>query len=448
MASVYGLHKNRHRYGHPKWKFWEEFYRQTDCWSEDQLRAYQWNEFSKTLRHAADTSPFYRHRFAEIGINPHDIKVPEDVQKLPLTTKLDLRNHSEDMISESFDQQTLNMDPTSGSTGQPLRLYNDREASVRNYAVRWASCRPGLTRQMKSANFTGLEIVLPRRSQPPFWRANYASRQRLYSVFHMNDETLPHYVDDLNQFQPAWIYGYPSALYILADFMSRASLKFSFPIKAVITSSEVCLPEYREKVEDVFETTLWDEYGQAEFAGLAFQCACGRLHEKIEYSFLEFVPTGEQEDRFEVCELICTSTINRSWPLIRYQVGDTALIDPNAECPLGRPGQVIERMHGRTSQFLATKDGRRISNISVMAKKCRNMKSCQAVQTKPGEMTLRIVRDQEFRSADAEHAVKEFRKKIGGQEQMKIDVEFADKPLLTEAGKFLMIISKVGKAGK
>jgi phenylacetate-CoA ligase len=167
------------------------------------------------------------------------------------------------------------------------------------------------------------------------------------------------------------------------------------------------------------------------------------MHENISYSFVEFVPTGEEEDGLQACELICTSTMNPAWPLIRYRVGDTALMDPNATCSAGKPGRIIERMYGRTSQFLETRDGRRISNISVMAKKCRNMRSCQAIQETPGEMTLLIVKDDRFVEADAKHAITEFRKKIGGEDIMGIHIEYADTPLLTKAGKFLMVVSKV-----
>ena len=77
-----------------------------------------------------------------------------------------------------------------------------------------------------------------------------------------------------------------------------------------------------------------------------------------------------------------------------------------------------------------------------MAKKCRNMKSCQAVQSQAGSMTLRIVKDDGFVDADAELAVREFRKKIGSEDIMDIRIEYADAPLLTKSGKFLMIVSQ------
>lgn len=442
MASVYGYKKIRYRYGHPKYKEWFDTYTAHLSWSEDQLREFQWAAVQETLKHAFETVPFYRERAKEQGMSWQDIREPNDMAKLPYVTKDDIRNRGTELLSDTFEESEYESIPTSGSTGKPLTLYCHREAIIRHHAVRWAQCRPGLKRGMKYANFTGLEIVDPLRSRPPFWRMNYAAKQRLYSIFHMNDEAMPHYVDDLNRFKPDYFYGYPSAIYTLAEFMERKGLTLKQPPKAIVTSSEQCLDTYREKIESVFETKLWDEYGQAELGGLIFQCECGKLHENISYSFIEFVPTGDEEDGLPVHELICTSIVNKAWPLIRYQVGDTALLDPNATCPLGKPGRIVERINGRTAHFLETKDGRRISNISVMAKKCRNMKYCQAVQSKAGEMTLRIVKDAGFSADDESHAVKEFRKKIGGEDRMSIRVEYAEAPLLTKSGKFLMIVSK------
>ena len=71
--------------------------------------------------HAA--SPFYRNKFAEAGIGPDAIRVPQDLAKLPFTTKADLRESQE---REPPFGDFLACDPakvsrvhrTSGSTGR------------------------------------------------------------------------------------------------------------------------------------------------------------------------------------------------------------------------------------------------------------------------------------------------------------------------------------------
>jgi len=445
MTTLYGWEKNRYRYGSPYAEYWFNFYRDTKTWSEEKLREYQLEQMQQTIAYSYDHVPFYRKRFDTCGIKPQDIKTIEDLKQLPYLEKDDIRAAGTSLISNEYDIKDLFAHPSSGSTGMPLMLYNDRKAAFRNYTFRQVHCRPGLNPKKDShANFTGLEIVKPEQKKPPYWRMNYASKQRVYSIFHMSDETMPYYLEDLARFRPVWFYGYPSAIYTLADFILRSGYDYPHPPKAVITSSEQCLPEFRKAIEKALKTRLWNVYGQGELAGLAFECECGKLHEKIEYALMEFIPTEELADGFQVYELICTSFINNAWPLIRYRVGDLAIVDPNARCSMGKPGRVIEQIYGRTAKFLIAGDGSRISNISVMAKKCRNVRAMQAVQDKIGQVKLRVVRQPEYNiESDESLIIREFRKKLGDESRMRIEIEYVDKIELTKAGKFLSIVSNL-----
>jgi phenylacetate-CoA ligase len=445
MTTVYGWQKNHYRFDSPKAEKWAKFYSETATWPEERLRQYQLEQMHRTIAYSYQHVPFYRERFDSCGIKPEDIETLEDLKKLPYLEKEDIRSAGTSLISDEYDVKDIFAHPTSGSTGMPLIIYNDHEAAFKNYAFKWTQCRPGLTLKKDSyVNFTGLEIVKPEQKKPPFWRMNYASKQRVYSIFHMSNKNMPYYLEDLAKFRPVWFYGYPSAIYTLADFILRTGYDYPHPPKAVVTSSEQCLPEFRVAIEKAFKTKLWDEYGQGELAGLAFECECGKLHEKIEYALMEFIPTEERADGMQVYELICTSIINNAWPLIRYRVGDLAIVDPDARCPLGKPGRVIEQIYGRTAKFLIAGDGSRISNISVMAKKCRNIRAMQAVQEKIGQVTLRIIRQPDYDiNADESLAVKEFRKKLGDESRMKIDVEYVEEIELTKAGKFLSIVSNL-----
>ena len=444
MATVYGWQKNNSRYGSKRAKEWFDFYKQTKNWSEEQLREYQEQQTINIIHYAFEHVPYYKKKYSELDLKKTDIVNIADIDKLPFLTKDNIRQAGTDLISDEYEINDLFINLTSGSTGKPLTLYSDHDAVLNSFNFAWAKCRPGLIRNKhKYAHFTGLEIVNPARKKPPFWRMNYASKQRLYSVFHMSDNTIPYYLDDLVKFKPVWLQGYPSAIYTLAEYIIRNNYDYNCPPKAVITSAEQCLPEYREAIEKAFKTRVWDEYGQGEMCGFAFQCECGKLHEQIDYSYIEFIPV-KKEDDLQVCELICTSFINKAWPLIRYRVGDLALIDPDAKCPMGKPGRVIEKIYGRTAHFLLTSDGAKISNISVMAKKCRNVKFLQAIQKVKGKVTLHVVPEQEFKKeTDGKLMIKEFRKKLGDEDRMEIAIEYAEKPVLTNSGKFLMIISEI-----
>ncbi len=444
MASVYGWQKNKYRFGSKEAKKWFNFYKETENWDEKKRRQYQTEQLRKIINYSYEHVPFYKKRFDSCGVKPDDIKNKEDLKKLPYLTKDDIRKAGTDLISDEYEIDDLFIHPTSGSTGTPLTLYSGHDAVIKSFNFAWAKCRPGVRRNVdKLAHFTGLEIVKPEQKKPPFWRMNYASKQRLYSIFHMNDNTIPYYLEDLKKFKPVWLQGYPSAIYTLAEYIIRNNYDFSYSPKAVITSAEQCLPEYRQAIEKAFNTRIWDEYGQGEMCGFAFECECGKLHEKIVYSVMEFIPVRE-ENGMQVYELICTSFINKAWPLIRYRVGDLALIDPNAKCPYNNPGRIIEKIYGRTSHFLLTSNGFKISNISVMAKKCRNVKFLQAIQKEKGKVILNAVPEPEYdKENDEPFMVEQFRKKLGGDERMQISVEYSSEPVLTKRGKFLMIISEI-----
>jgi len=66
------------------------------------------------------------------------------------------------------------------------------------------------------------------------------------------------------------------------------------------------------------------------------------------------------------------------------------------------------------------------------------------VQKKNGQVTLRVVRQPEYNiETDEPFMISQFRRKLGDESRMKIDVEYADKIELTESGKFLSIVSKL-----
>ena len=138
---------------------------------------------------------------------------------------------------------------------------------------------------------------------------------------------------------------------------------------------------------------------------------------------------------------------NLAYPLIRYQVGDLAVL-PAAPVACGKcHSPVVESIYGRTAQTLISKDGRRISNISVIAKRCHHVEAMQCVQIEPGAVTIRVQKGAGFMADDEREIIRQFGLKMG---QMDFDIEYVDRIERTASGKFLSIVSKVppdGQAG-
>ena len=94
---------------------------------KEQLEELQWKRLKRLLRHAYENTVFYRERFEEVGIIPEDIKEKKDLEKIPFTTREDLR-HPELLIAKGFKRNNLKFSTTSGSSGRRTTTYFDKKA--------------------------------------------------------------------------------------------------------------------------------------------------------------------------------------------------------------------------------------------------------------------------------------------------------------------------------
>ncbi|MBT6046845.1 MAG: phenylacetate--CoA ligase family protein, partial [Candidatus Scalindua sp.] len=87
------VHKNRSI----KLKYWRELER-TQYLPEEVLMQKQWERVNEILRFAYNKNSFYKDRFDKVGIKPEDIKTKDDFMKLPVLTKEEIRQNTQEMI--------------------------------------------------------------------------------------------------------------------------------------------------------------------------------------------------------------------------------------------------------------------------------------------------------------------------------------------------------------
>jgi phenylacetate-CoA ligase len=93
--------------------------------SEDELEAFQLAGLQRLVKHAYEQVPFYRERYKREGIHPGDIKTLKDFQALPFLTREDVRNNLEALITEGMPYDKLYPNVTGGSTGEPIKFYQE-----------------------------------------------------------------------------------------------------------------------------------------------------------------------------------------------------------------------------------------------------------------------------------------------------------------------------------
>ena len=320
----------------------------------------------RLIRHAYENVPYYQRVFDERGIRPSDIQCADDLKQLPVLGKDGIRKHFEELLARNHVQFKPALRHTSGSTGEPLHYYIDRELSALIGAVvarHWQWC--GVKPTDRIAVFRGTLIDDFGGSRPNYVRRE--NNQLHFSTFRMNAEMMRDYVQELNRFRPTLIRGYPGSLAILARFLEESSVECCRP-KAVHTSSEVVLPEQRELIERVLGAPLFDWYGHGESTVCAGECeAHGGLHLNLEFGITEFLQTEEYtgDDQDDVFRIVSTSLWNYSMPLLRYETEDLALFR-DSECSCGREMPVIEKIIGRQADIIRSASGISIAPSSFV----------------------------------------------------------------------------------
>ena len=93
-------------------------------WDHDKLRDYQNEKLRRIVKYAFENSRFYHEKLKKASVKPEDVRAVEDLNKLPIVRKSELRTRaSQDVVSSEFDLASLMVQRTSGSTGQPLYIY-------------------------------------------------------------------------------------------------------------------------------------------------------------------------------------------------------------------------------------------------------------------------------------------------------------------------------------
>jgi len=357
--------------------------------SAPEVMALQEENLHQMVNYCATQIPYYQKLFAEHGLRPGDITALQDLKKLPTLNKQTILEQNHNFRAKDAKKPFM-IQHTSGSTGTPLALQVDE----RTYKLAMALLvdheeSHGVPFGAKRATFAGRMLKSAGDMKPPFSRFNRSENQRLFSSYHLNENTFPHYEKELNRFQPEELIGYPSAIYDLAVHYLKSDSKPDFQPKAVITNSETLLLWQREKIESVFGCLVYDYYGTAEYVMFAGQDRTGIYRPNPIIGITEVEIDSDSND---TGRLLATSLTNKQMPLLRYNLGDTATLANSTEAAIGIPG--LNSINGRIDDYIETSDGRLIGRIDHIFKGVDGIQEAQVVQSQPGWATIKLVKNQ------------------------------------------------------
>lgn len=410
------------------------------------LREHQNKRLRKLVKYAYDNVPFYKQKLKEKGLKPSDIATVKDLKKLPIIRKQEI-NNNQSIISQEFNVHDLQVLSTSGSTGQPLKIYISKvEDDYRKAKHLLANIICG---QKPRDRYVAITAPSHFKQVPQLLRTLSFYDRTFISVFDGIDQQ----ISTLERIKPKIIAGYASSLLLLAQELEKRELTHFSP-KFILSGAELLDGLARTTIENAFHAPIFDQYAIMEFDRIAWQCQ-ERLQYHIDsYALItEFVDQdGEEVAKGERGEIICTSLFNYSMPFIRYSVGDIGIPSDDV-CACGLPLPLMKVIEGRKDSLLVLPDGRLLSPRTFtvamnMSKLIGHIAHFRVIQKKRDNFTLHIKRKDELieKVTMKNDLVKHLEKMLNVEEgELTFDVKFHDTIPLDKNGKFNAVVSELEK---
>lgn len=417
--------------------------KESQFWSLQSLRAYQDERLRELITHVYANVPYYGRLMRERGLTPGDIRSAADLPKLPVLTKDLIRANFEDMFSRVHDRRRAVLQHTSGTTGSGLIFYVSKAAYAMQWAVWWRHrSRFGIELGQPHVNFSGQSVVPLRQSRPPFWRENRPLRQTYLSLYHMTPANMPAYVEMLESRQFEYYQGYPSGIYLLADYLRSVNHTLARPPRMIVTGAESLLPFQVQAFERWIGAPATDQYGLGEGCANLSRCEQGHFHDDMEFALIEPQELERRADG-RVCRILGTALHNFVMPFIRYDTGDTATF-ADEPCACGRSTPWARYVDGRVEAYVVTPEGRRIGRMDHCFKDMVNIRESQIVQDDASAIEVLVVKAPAYTDADEHLLQHELRTRLGAA--IAIRIRYVAQIPRGSSGKFRAVVSRVAAA--
>ncbi len=407
--------------------------------SYEQLRSLQEERLNKLLIHASEKSPFYKNLFQNQNIKFDQPFSIDQLESIPFLTRDDLQNHFEEIKCANM---TTYKDASGGSTGNPVNFYHDDNYALWSEALNllflsWMNIKLG----DKTAIFWGADRDLKDLSSGDKFY-NKIFRLKQLNSFSMTEQNISEFIENVNQFKPAYIYGYASSLFLAAEYINRHNLSIKLPM-AVRSSAEMLYDFQRDEIEKAFGTKVYNFYGSREVNNIAAECsnhdgfhifASGRIVEIVNENGKR-VPDGE------IGMIAVTDLTNYAFPFIRYINGDLASFKKADEvCSCGRSFPKLNKIEGRSSDMIVI-NGQYIHGeyFTHLFYNRPDIKQFQLIQEEDGSLNLLLVSDSEELNSD--EIVKSIMNKVG--KDVKLRINRVDNISPSSSGKHRFTISKL-----
>ncbi|OKL40520.1 hypothetical protein A3841_16045 [Pontibacter flavimaris] len=368
------------------------------------------------LNYAKHSSTYYKNLLNDFPFNQD---VFQAYKTIPIQSKEDIRENLGRIFTISKKKAILSK--TGGTTGKSMEVRFRPDDMQKRFAIldAWRESF-GYKLGDKVAWFSGKSLLTDKDVKAnKYWKYDFLYKIRYYSTFHIHDNSIRHYIDDLNNFKPLFAIGFPSSMYEIAKWGLKNNFPLKYKMETLFPTAETIIDEERRVLETFFGGRVVNQYASSEGAPFILECKKGKLHLEMLSGFFEVL--DEQGLPAQSGELVFTSFSTHGTPLIRYAIKDRIVLSDEI-CDCGNHNPVVKSIEGRVNDFIYSKERGKINlgNISNCIKYVKGVIKFQIIQNQEDAVLVLVVKSSEYSLNDE----KMFRHELVQRLGEKVDIKF------------------------
>ncbi len=323
-----------------------------ECMEREELRKLQGERLQAMVEKVYFNVPFYRLKLQEKGIEPGDIRTIDDLQKLPFTTKQDLRDNYPFGLFALPQQEIVRLHASSGTTGKSTVV-----GYTHNDILMWSEV---VARSLTMAGVTKSDIIQVAYGYGLFTGGlglHYGAEKIGASVIPISGGNTKKQLQLMEDFGSTAIACTPSYAAYLGEALAEEKIdRKNIKLKAGIFGAEPWTEEMRAQIERLLGLKAYDIYGLSEVIGpgVSMECQCQNGMHIFEDHFIPEIiepETGDLLPYGELGELVFTTVTKEAMPLVRYRMRDLTRLHAET-CQCGRTLVRMEKCVGRSDDML------------------------------------------------------------------------------------------------
>ncbi len=383
--------------------------------SRQKIREMQLERLRHTVRYAYENVAMYRERFDAIGLKPEHIQTLKDIEKIPYTTKDDLRDNYPFKLLAVPMKKIIRVHASSGTTGKPITCGYTR-ADIDN----WSTC---IARILTMAGATDEDIFDVAFGDGLFtggFGLHYGVEKLGATVVPVSSGNTERQIMLLKDFGATALIATPSYAMYLAETAKKLDVLQDLKLRLVCMGAEASTAEMHEALRQILGAFPTENYGLTEVGGPGVSGECREkagmhINEDMFYAEVMNIEENRALAEGEQGELVLTTLTKEGMPILRYRTKDITSITYEP-CKCGRTTARMARVVGRTDDMLI------IRGVNVFPSQIESVLMAMPELGK----TYEIIVD-----------------RVNYMDTIEVHVEVQDASLLTDYSKLEELVAKI-----